>query len=111
MSVEDVKDPVKLAETIRLLSIRVQELEARIPTEAVEFERNITGSAGVPVDHTFEHNLGTHVRWYVVYWNSTTNTVPVISYQATSTVNKLVLRSSQSGRIVLRLEPTQYGIT
>lgn len=66
VSESDVDSPPKLAEIIRQLSARVQEMEAKNQAEAVEFEVNVT--AGTPV--RLNHNFGVPVRWYVTYWKS-----------------------------------------
>lgn len=110
-SIADVTDPAKLTEMLRQLSLRVQELEAKSGQEAVEFERNVTGTTAAGVNHTFEHNLGCPVRWYVVHWSGSAVVHPALVYQTSSTANSLVLTSYSAGRLVLRIEPSQYGVS
>lgn len=111
VSSEEVKDPQKLSEVIRLLSVRVQELEAKQVPDAVEIVKDITGTAGVPVVVSFTHNFGSQVRWYPVYWSSAITVAPALVYNTTSTPDMLVLTSYSAGRIILRIEPSQYGYT
>lgn len=111
VSEQEVSDPVKLAEMLRQLSLRVQELEARLPQEAVEFERDITGTTAGGVVHRFDHNLGVPVRWYVVHWSGSAVVHPALVYSATSTDKSLVLTSYSAGRVVLRIEPSQNGVS
>jgi hypothetical protein len=111
VSADDAKDPVKLAEILRQLSLRVQEVEARLPGEGIEFERTITGTTGAGVNHSFEHNLGVPVRWYVVHWSGSEVVSPALLYQTSSTSDVLVLKSHSAGRIVLRIEPSQHCVT
>lgn len=110
-SSEEVKDPVKLAEIIRQLSLRVSELEARSAPPWVEFEKDVTGTVGVPVTVNLDHNLGGPIRFYVTYWRSSATVAPTIVALTTSTNDRLVLRVHSTGRIVIRIEPSQYGIS
>lgn len=109
VSSEDVKDATKLAETIRQLAVRVQELEAKQQPEGVEIVKDITGTTGAPVLQTFVHNLGVPVRWHVVFWSGSITVAPALAYSSTSDLNTLVLTSYSTGRVILRIEPSAYG--
>jgi hypothetical protein len=111
VSADDVQDPVKLAEILRQLSLRVQELESKLPPEGVEFEKDITGTTGAGVNYSFVHNFGVPIRWYVVHWSGSATVSPALVYQSSSTANVLTLKSHSVGRVVLRIEPSQHGLT
>lgn len=116
VSSEEVKDPTKLAEIIRLMSARISELEANQPPEAVEFEFECTGSVGSPQDLKLNHNFGCPVRWYVTSWHEPTaagHVYPAIMEHATDGSNQdtLQLEIHSTGRIVVRVERAEFGLT
>lgn len=108
-SAEEVKDPNKLAEIIRQLSLRVQELEARTPPEAIEIAMQVEGSPVITVDYRFTHGLGTNVRWYPVYWYTDRNHPIMFSQEEQAEdMNSVVLRAFCHGTVIMRFEPTSY---
>lgn len=108
-SAEEVQDPNKLSEIIRQLSLRVQELEARTPPEAVEIAMDVDGDPVVTFDYRFTHGLGTNVRWYPVYWWSDRNDPLLFTQEEQSEdKNSVVLRSYCNGIVIMRFEPTSY---
>jgi hypothetical protein len=114
VSPEDVKDVTKLAEIIRQMSVRIQELEARLPPEAVEFEMDITGTASSPTDYSIHHNTGTPIRYYVTQWSNSSappSIAPAIVRQITSTLDRFDFKSHSEGRMVIRIEPSPYEVT
>lgn len=104
--------PDQLAKTIRLMSQRISELEARIGPEAVDFEVNLgTGGALTSILHRFS----SPVRWWVVTWLQKDGVAypvdnPSIVQDATSTNDILVLRSYNAGRAIIRVEPASAGV-
>lgn len=107
-SAEQLEDKYKLAETIRDLTARINTLEAKSAPEGIEFE--VDATAGT--DMEFHHNFGCPVRWYVVdWWHTIGSGHNSLHRTAASTDNVLVLHSHNSGRMVLRIEPSQYGLT
>lgn len=109
---EDIKDPTRLADTIRSLQRRVAELEAHMPPEGIEFEVNVS-TAGATV--SLAHNFSSPVRWYVVQWTRVASTYPTIApylvKDATSTSDTLILRSYIAGKCIVRVEPAFADIT
>jgi hypothetical protein len=109
---EDVRDPSRLADIIRKLSVRVSELEVKAPVAGVEFECDIDDDSGSGQNYSFEHNLKCPVRYYVVHWVGDGDTAaPSLMYQTESTSTVLVLKSYSVGRVVLRIEPAQAGVS
>jgi hypothetical protein len=111
----------KLYELVKKLSARVQELEAKAVPEALEVElTNVTHGVNVAVEHGFD----CPVRFYVVhstYSYSTTGvrgSIPTVgvmfAVDSSSTNKRLVLTPVMSGgvawKVVLRIEPSQYGV-
>lgn len=115
VSVEEVSDPVKLTEIIRQLSVRVSELEAASSPDSVEFEFNTTGTVGAGEELELNHGFGCPVRWYVTYWrvDSPGHEAPSIMEHTTepSDSNVLRLEIHSAGRIVIRVEKSQFGLT
>ena len=107
VSVDEVKDASRLAEIIRKLSVRVSELESRVPPDGVEFEVDCTSGSTVSMNH----GLSGPVRWYVTHWLSPSPTGPQLSYNSSSNSNMLVLNCHSSGRAVIRIEPSQAGLS
>ncbi len=107
---EDVKDVKKLAEILRSTLRRLSELEAKSPPEAMEFEVATGGIAGAPVSFTINHNLGGPVRWWVTTWTRPVSggaypgTNFILVQDASSDANNLVLKSSTTGRAIIRVE-------
>lgn len=100
-----IQDPQRLADTLRRLISRVSELEAKQPPEAVEFERLIPASGTV----SFAHGFGCPIRWFVTSWKRSAALMPVLTSNAASTDDILVLNSTVEGLAVIRIEPSQYG--
>lgn len=111
VSSEEVKDPTKLAEIIRQLSARVSELEARTGPESVEFEKDVTGTTVSPQSLSLAHGFGGPVRWFVTYWRGGITVSPAVAEQTTSTKDRLDLNVYSTGRIVIRIEPSQFGLS
>lgn len=112
VSAEEVKDPSKLAEIIRQLSVRVAELEAKVPPEGTEFEFTTIGTTISPETVRFYHGFSGPVRWYITHWAAAAGTAPDVVFDATnSDTNNLVLTSQSSGTLVVRIEPSQAGLS
>ncbi len=106
---EDIKEPTRLAETIRQMMLRVNKLEAQQVPEATEFEL-VVGTAGALSE--LPHNFNTAVRWWVTSWLQASGVAypvsgPSLAEDSTSTANTLFLRSYVAGRAVVRVEPSQ----
>ncbi len=105
-------DPDQLAKTLRLMSNRLSELEARVGPEAVDFEVNVgTGGAVTTILHSFS----SPVRWWVVTWMQTGGIAyatepPILVQDASSTPDRLSLRSYRRGRAIVRVEPATSSI-
>ncbi len=103
-------DPVKLAEQLRQVMLRVNKLEALAGGEATEFEV-LTGAAGAMFE--LRHGYNGPVRWYVVKWLRTAAgaaTGTSLIEQKESTVNSLFIRSYVVGRAVIRVEPSKFMV-
>jgi len=106
----DVKDPAKIGEALRQLTVRLNKLEAQAAPEATEFEVDLPGTGAlVELPHGFKTR---QVRWTVVGWFCRVGSVspaaqPNLVYDPSSTVTSLFLRSYQQGRAIIRVEPSQ----
>ena len=103
-------DPVKLAEQLRQVMLRVNKLEAIAGKEGTEFEATcLAGGAMVELRHGFNGP----VRWYVTKWlrtvGGTVNGASLVESN-TSTPNTLFIRSFIQGRAVIRVEPSNYMV-
>jgi hypothetical protein len=107
VTVEDVKDAGRLADTIRKLQHRVSDLEARMPPSAVEFECILPDGDYIRL----QHNLGCPVRWYLTDNRFGQGSLWVPS-ELPSDLNTLVLYH-EGGECygVIRIEPAQHAIT
>ena len=110
---ESLKDPAKLCEIIQRLSAKIASLEARTPPEYVELEKTMQGFGGVT---EFAHGFGCPVRWYAVDWHGPPGAVPaanpdLVRFAARSTPDVLALSSQVAGRVVIRIEPSQHGLS
>jgi hypothetical protein len=110
VSADDLKDPGKQAEIIRQLMARINKLEAAAAPEATEFEV-LVGDGGqlVELPHGFK---STAVRWSVVGWfcvpaGASPVDAPRLTYDPSSTLTSLFLRSYVKGRAIIRVEPAQ----
>lgn len=104
---EDASNPGRIADLLRVAMQRISELEARLADEGIEFEANV-GAAGAL--SRFEHGFGKSVRFWPVYWSGAT-AAPILARSSDSTDNTLVLASYTAGRVVIRIEPSDAGIT
>lgn len=110
---EDVEDKGRLADLLRKLSQRVAELEANRQPNTVDMETDVS-NLGSTV--TLRHNLGGPVRYWPVLWTKTAaggypSTGPILVMDETSDDDNLVLKSYVAGRVVLRIESSNNGIT
>ena len=101
-------DPDDLVKTLRLVSVRINRLEAAMSPEGTEFEVNVS-SSGALVE--LRHNYSGPVRWWVTQWLGTSGVAAPSSghslvEDSTSTQDILILRSYVVGRAVVRVEPT-----
>ena len=102
-------DPDDVVKTLRLVSVRINRLEASLAPEGTEFEVNVS-SSGALVE--LRHNYGGPVRWWVTQWLGTSGVAAPSSghslvEDSTTTQDILILRSYVVGRAVVRVEPTQ----
>lgn len=106
ISQADLED--RLLYVISRLNTRITELEARLPPEAIEFEKDVsTGGAIVELPH----NFNCPVRFMVTSWSGAATTGPELVIDSTSDSNVLRLRSYVAARAVIRVEPSQYETT
>jgi hypothetical protein len=103
---------VTMAEQMRQVMLRVNRMEAALPPEATEFEVNV-GAAGALVE--LRHNTGGLVRWWVTQWIRQSSTVATVAGHSlvedpSSNLDTLFLKSYVTGRAVIRVEPTQFGL-
>lgn len=105
----DDSDPQKLSELVKKLSDRIHELESKVPPDSVEFEVDVPNLAQKVY---LRHDFNCPVRWYVTAWRAN-GTVGGHSLceDSESTENVLVIRSNQTGRAVIRIEPSQFTRT
>ena len=104
--VGDEPTPQQLANEIRRLATRVQELEASKPTFWIEYEVSCPAAGTV----TIEHGFGCPVRFYVVNWRASAANPPVLRENSASTTRTLVLNSQNAGRAVIRVEQSPYSL-
>ncbi len=107
LSEQDIAEPRRLSEALRDLVRRVGDLEGKSPPEGLEIEKDVsTGGALV----TIEHNFNSSVRWWVTSWKNASSGHSLV-WNTASDTNKLVLASYVAGRAVIRVEPSQYGLS
>lgn len=103
-SSEDAKDASALSKTIRGILERLLKLEGNLPPESTEFEVEFTGTV-VPLAHGYRGPI----RWWVCNWLPGAAGAPGV-YEVSSEEGLLVLDSSNDGKAVIRIEPSQYGL-
>ncbi len=111
---EEVKNTSKLAEVLRGLLRRLSEVEAKVGKEPTEYEVEVTAGDTV----TLTHGYNSPVRYWTVFWTrkraigsadpTTTSTFVALG---TSDPNRLVLKAVGTGRAIIRVEPSQYGLS
>lgn len=98
-----MQEPAKLARLLCRILKDVAALRRRWAPRSVDFEDVVVGST--PTTHSFEHNFGGRVRWWVVGWTSLTSTAPILLESGTAITSKtLVLLSYAAGTMTLRVE-------
>lgn len=99
----DVIDPPTLARTIERLINGVATLRARWYPRRIDFEDVPVASGSVLV--YLAHGFNGRVRWWVVDWQSTlANKTPVLTRDASTDANTLVLVSNIDGVATIRVE-------
>lgn len=105
---DEVKDPTRLAEVLRSVLKRLSDIEVTQPSEAMEFEVEVSPSAQCILNH----NMHSGVRFYCVYWTHSSipgSANPTNTFSAwadpSSTMDTLVLNCLTTGRAVIRVEP------
>lgn len=98
-------NPQRLVDVINALSKRVSELEARIPPEAIEFELDVTATNTYVVVHGFPGS----VRWYPTHWSQGVGVAEFVQVP-NPTTGQLSLYSASTGKAVIRVEPSQFGV-
>lgn len=95
----DVQDPEKLARAVQAL----EKATATASTaKSVDFQDVAVSPAGALV--SLPHGFGTRVRWWLVDWESSGTSAPVLKRDATSTNDTLVLASYVAGTVTIRIE-------
>lgn len=100
----DAEDPQRLADTIRALQTRLATLEAAKEPEPTEVELQLT-----PGELVIHHGFKGAVRWYVTHWFGATEGPKLRT--VSNEPGYLKLHSSLDGLAVIRIEPSQYGVT
>lgn len=107
ISRDEAADPSRLSEALRDIYDRLGVLEARAAPEATEYVLDV-GTAGAIT--RLYHGFGSSVRWTVCHWSGP-NASWALVQDDLSDPDYLVLRSYQAGRVVLRIEPSQFSVT
>ena len=103
---EDADNADQLAKTISGLMQRVSDLEAKSSAEGVEFEQECPAGGQIRLAHGFQGP----VRWYVTHWYGS-EYGPQLSTVHTAAAGTLILSSMTKGYAVIRVEPSQYGVS
>lgn len=107
ISESDAKDPKRLSEVLRELQGRMGALESKGPPESIEYVLDV--GAGGAITRVY-HGLSSSIRWYITTWVGPAGAYILVQDESSDT-NYLALRSYASGRIVLRIEPSQHGVS
>lgn len=103
VSVDDVRDPNKLARILGDVFEAVSMLLARWYPRRLDFEDVAVGASGAGL--TLQHNFGGRVRYWVVDWSpSGTAAAPILVRGVETTKDTLVLYSYYAGVATIRLE-------
>ena len=105
VSSHDRSSPEEQEKTIQRLSRRLAELEARTQQEGLEFELEVTAGSS----YTVLHGLTGPYRWYVTYWKGAAGGAQFT--EGASPAGALTLAANTTGRAVVRVEPSQYGLS
>lgn len=100
---QDVQDASKLARGLGRVARDLAGLLRRFNPSRVDFEDVAVGAAGASV--TLEHRFSGRVRWWLVGWQATGTTAPILKEDTTnSTSSALVLLSYVAGTACIRVE-------
>lgn len=103
----------ELARSVQEVSVRVESLESERPSQTCEYEIELTNGTEVVIQHGF----GGPVRWYATDWSPfvTASTIPTAGFAAyrvpeKSDSNSLTLYPLATGKAVIRVESSSYGV-
>ena len=99
---DDVKDAGKLARLLLRMLKDVGVLKRRFWPRRIDFEDQAVSTAGALV--TLTHGFGGRVRWYLVDWESSGTSAPVLKRDSATDNNSLVLASYVAGTATIRVE-------
>lgn len=100
---QDVQEPAKLARVLGRVLAEVAALKRRFAPRAIDFEDVAVSTAGATV--SLEHGMSGRVRWYLVGWQSSGTTAPILKESTTLTTSStLVLASYVAGTATIRVE-------
>lgn len=103
VTVEDVQDPAKLAKLATRILASLAALRLTWVPRRIDFEDVAVSTSGATV--TLQHNFNGRVRWWLVGWQSSGTTAPILKESTTATdANTLVLLSYVAGTATLRVE-------
>lgn len=107
LQADEIKSDDKLAEILRRFSRRITNVEYQVPPEPTEFEVSITSGTSF----TLTHGFNCPVRYYITSWVVASGSTYVLGLSvdtANTDSNKLTLKPDNSGRAIIRVEPSQY---
>jgi hypothetical protein len=102
MSEVDAQNAVKLARVLLRILKDVATLKRRWWPDRIDFEDFPVSTAGATV--TLNHGLGGRVRWWLVDWESSGTTAPILKRTSATTNDSLVLASYVAGTATIRVE-------
>ncbi len=104
VSEADVREPAKLAKTMARILATVAAVRRAFAPSRIDFEDVPVSTAGAQV--ALGHGFNGRVRWWIVGWQSTGTTAPILRESAATVTdaNTLYLQSYVAGTACIRVE-------
>lgn len=107
-SADEMKDPDRLAKSLRALSNRLKALELATDAGYEETELTLTGTVIAPNTLAIAHSYGETVRWWISDWRgSVAYAYPQVIADPAATFNGVLgLKAYCTGTIIIRIVPS-----